>query len=68
MNKNEIPKHPKLKRNKETVFKALGIMLKCYENYRKILKLSDRAAVKKTLKTYDDFYEWLTGKTGGVGE
>ncbi len=47
-----------MKKRKE-VFETLNQILLCYESYRNILKLTQDKAIKKTLDTYSDFYEWL---------
>jgi len=49
-------------KSKKMVFATLEIMLAYYDNFRFILKMTEADAVKKTLETYSDFYEWLTEK------
>ena len=55
----------KLERKNEKqkkVTETLTQILKCYESYRTTLGLPKEKAIKKTLITYDDFYEWLKEK------
>jgi len=49
-------------KSKSWTFKTLGLILNCYNAYREALKISHEEAVKKTLKTYDDFYEVIIEK------
>ena len=51
-----------LKKNKKMVFQTLRYIIKCYESEKGILNRNKRNAVKRTLETYEDFYEWLQGK------
>jgi len=46
-------------KSEEEVFDTLREMLGYYESYRNTLNLSERDAAVKTLKTYEDFYQWL---------
>ena len=46
-------------KKKELVFETLKQILGFYDSYRITLKMSKEEAIKKTLETYDDFYEWL---------
>ena len=51
-----------LVKTKRQVFLALETMLGFYESYRIALKGNKKLAIKQTLKTYDDFYEFLQDK------
>jgi len=49
-------------KSKKVVLDTLKIILGFYDSYRIIYKMPKEEAIKKTLETYDDFYEWLTEK------
>lgn len=49
-------------KSKKWFFEALETMLGFYDNYKVILGLSKEDAIKRTLETYNDFYEMLSSK------
>lgn len=49
-------------RNKEEINNVLRTMLIEHEKYKELFKKSPEESIEKTLKSYDDFYEWLTKK------
>jgi len=49
-------------KDKELVFETLKLILVFYDNMRFCCKQSEQEAVDKTLKAYNDFYEWLNEK------
>lgn len=49
-------------KNKKVVFDTLRQMLRFYDNYRFLMKMTEDEATEKTLEVYSDYYEWLKGE------
>lgn len=47
-------------KNKEEVFDTLKQLLQFYDCYRRLMDMSHKDAVEKTLEVYHDFFEWIT--------